>query len=297
MDILEFYKAQSLTSSPGEYAYLFDSLPDNAPELCKIMQNLFIHLADGDMFNYKIPVERYKEMDSRYATTLLANIVEKDNRPLYESRELKNRVIGICRDQVLLICSALRHKSIPARLRVGFADYFIPNLYLDGIWLEYWDKEKNKWCIVDARTTALHINKYDLEIDFDLYDIPPEKMFSAEVAWTLCRQSKIKANRIGSRQLRGLWYVRNRLIQSLATLNKKEILTWDVWGAMLDGGTDKVSAARLIFFDELSAFLCENAYSIDRLQSYYQEKKLLQVPQEVMVYNPFYEPVSTLVMM
>src|SRR3989338_8994136 len=201
-----FYKTHSLITLPKGYSFLFNNLPNDIVTLCQIIRDLFIHIADEDIFNYAIPPERYKEMHYRYTHILLKKIFEKDNRSLVEKRSISNRLIGICRDMALLECSILRHRGIPARLRVGFADYFTPGIYLDGMWLEYWDSNKEKWCMADVRTSSVHIEKYKLNIDFDLYDIPAEKFISAELAWKLCRECKIKPSRIGSRRVRGLWY-------------------------------------------------------------------------------------------
>ncbi len=42
-DELDFYRQQSNISSPGKYKRLFENLPTNIINLCKVVQNLLLH--------------------------------------------------------------------------------------------------------------------------------------------------------------------------------------------------------------------------------------------------------------
>ncbi|OGO92653.1 MAG: hypothetical protein A3F10_00380 [Coxiella sp. RIFCSPHIGHO2_12_FULL_42_15] len=286
MSKTDFYISHSIFTSPGIFFYLFYELPENIPDLCTVIQNLFLHMADEALFNYKIPLMRFSEMDTRYANRWLRRLSEDGAKPLSVYRDIPHRMIGICRDIALLVCSVLRQRHIPARLRVGFADYFTPGIYLDGIWLEYWNENQKRWYVVDTRTTLLHIEKYRLQLDFDRYDIPPGKVLPAELAWKLCRENRINTRYIGARDIRGLWYVRNRLIQALAFLNKYEILTWDVWGLMRSG--TEIPAEQYPLLDDLSVFLLKNSTSPQELIHFYEANPLFQVQKSVLVCNPAY---------
>ncbi len=46
------------------------------------------------------------------------------------------RLVGCRRDAATLACAILRHRGVPARVRVGFASYLAPNLCVDHIDLD-----------------------------------------------------------------------------------------------------------------------------------------------------------------
>ena len=289
------YQQQSIFSDPGSERDLYRDLPTDIPTLCGIVQNLFLHYADGPIFNYTIPPERYPEMDDRYLAFSLGRMRHVDYPSLTDRRPAKDRVIGICRDMVLLLCSILRYQGVPARLRSGYVNYFIPDVYLDGLCLEYWHSSQQRWVLVDVRTASPQIEHYHLNIDFDLYDVPRDRFVFAEDAWSWCRSLKINPVRFGSRYHRGLWYVRNRLLQSIAFLNRQEMLVWDLWGMMLSDTPEEaytVPDRQLAILDELSEILLAHPDSIASLKNYYQAHPVLQVPRQLLVCNPFLPPIS-----
>ena len=146
--------------------------------------------------------------------------------------------------------------------------------------------------IVDMRTADIHIKHHHLMIDFDLQDIPRDRIMLAEAAWSLCRAGKLNPARVGSRYYRGLWCVRNNLLQAFAFLNKKELLIWDVWGLMRRLPTEKISVvpvSQLALFDQLSRYLLTKPDAVS-LQSYYQSHPLFQVPNNMLVCNPLCTP-------
>ena len=293
MNPQQYYTSQSICSDPGHYAAYFEDLPEDVPSLCAIIQALFMHPADGDIFDYSIPSARFAEMDDRYASVILANIVKKNPGSLIQKRSLEQRQVGVCRDMALLVCAILRHRGIPARLRVGFADYVIPRVYLDVLLLEYWDAKAQRWVLADARIAPVHIKKLNLQLDFSMHDIPRERVVLAEQAWQLCRTGAINPIRFGSRSHRGLWYVRNRLLQSIVFILKCEMLIWDLWGMMLGLDKPTVLPDQFPILDELSEFLLNNEYAVDRIQTFYDSRPALHVPDTVMVYNPHGEPYPT----
>lgn len=288
MPIHAYYTQQSPITSPGRFAYLFDELPDDLPELCRIVRGLVRHYADDEGPKNIVPVERFREMDMRYVETILAKIMDYNASPLSHSRESAERIVGVCRDNSILICSILRHKHIPARLRAGFVNYVIPGLYLDGIFLEYWDTKQHKWCLVDTRTRQEYLDQFHYY--FNLYDVPRDRFLLAADAWKFCRENKIPANLFGFKNYRGLHQVRNRLMQDLAFLNKTEVLIWDIWGLMCLGDNPWVVAAEhLPVLDDLSQLIREHSYDLIKLQDCYQNSADLRVPANVSVCNPFFE--------
>ncbi|MBN2347455.1 MAG: SUMF1/EgtB/PvdO family nonheme iron enzyme [Bacteroidales bacterium] len=61
-DLLHFYCQYGTYTDPGEYAYLYDNLPDSLPELCRLIRSQYINYG-WELDNYRelIPKERWNE--------------------------------------------------------------------------------------------------------------------------------------------------------------------------------------------------------------------------------------------
>lgn len=280
--MLDYYLTHSKYSNPGNFKYFYDEYPRDISIICSHLHGLFLHYADANIFDVTIDHERYSEMNQRFLDKKLQEIINRDNRSLLIERNPEERILGICRDTALLLCSILREQGVAARLRSGFVNYVIPGLFLDGFTVEYFDTDDNRWKLADSRTSLLLIQHHQLRIDFDLADVPNTKFISAAAAWNLCRNGLENPSRFGSRQYRGLFMVRNRLIQDLALLNKHELLVWDLWGLMLQPLDTEFE-----LLDELSDLLLNNSYDLEQVNSFYNAHKILQVPDHILVDSPF----------
>jgi Transglutaminase-like superfamily len=72
---------------------------------------------------------------------------------------------GCCRDHTLVAVAVLRQHGVPARSRVGFADYFSPDWHNDHVVPEFW--EGNRWRRFDPEIESagpLVPDPLDLEI-------------------------------------------------------------------------------------------------------------------------------------
>lgn len=283
--LMEYYKAQSIFSGYDDYANAYSVFSENISEMTKQVQQLFLHYADLNLFSITVDETRYAELNSRYIKNSIEKIFLLDSSDLASERLPEKRVMGVCRDTALLLCSILRSRGISARLRAGFVSYFIPGLFLDGFCVELYDKELQRWRSIDTRTMQLHIDHYHLPIDFDLMDVPKTKFIPAAEAWHMCRFQNADPVRFGSRQHRGLFTVRNRLIQDLALLNKQEPLIWDVWGPMLTSVITNFDQ-----LDALSELLIFNIDDIKKIHLFYDMNTELQFPKTVLVDNPFLTP-------
>jgi hypothetical protein len=233
---MQFYIEQGPLTDPGEYHFLFEHLPTNAFRKYQLLQNIILHHADAKFLNLNLPADRLSDLQLRSSENMLKRIYELCPYTFIFPREPQERLIGCCRDFSVLLCSIFRHQKIPARLRYGFSTYHIPGFYHDQVYVEYWNEAKQRWCLADVRSNAWVIKAMRLNIDFDLFDVPREKFFTAGEAWYLCRTGQKHPHQFGTgiiKRLTGLWYIRNKLIQDLASLNKMEMLLWDLWGYML----------------------------------------------------------------
>lgn len=289
--ILDYYTTQSLITHPGKYAELYADLPGDVPSLCKIVQGLILHSADGNLYNYQIPLHRLKELDNRYCENILASILALDASPLTITRPAAKRVIGICRDSSVLLCSILRHKNIPARLRVGFSIYHFPDFYHDQVLVEYWRTAEQCWGLVDARTTAELVIQRKMHISFDLTNMPVDKFISAGLAWEKSRNKQEDSKKFGTglqHRIRGLWYIRNKLLQDIAALNKMELLLWDCWGFMLNTEAEipPTDLAELLLLDEIACLTQASDARFAELQAAYTNHSNLKVPASIMSFSP-----------
>jgi len=230
MDLAESSTApfteQSWVTDPGAHAALLAGLPVDLGELCRSIQGLVVHYVGGDT---AVPPARLREIDTRRVEAMLARIVELDDQPLTIPRPLSSRLIGCCRDYAVLLCSALRQRGIPARVRFGFATYFHPTFHSDHVVTEYWNAEQESWVLVDAEMDAGFPGEQGL--DFDPLDLPRDRFLVAGEAWQRCRRGELDPHRCGvNDEICGWGLVGRYVTLDHAALARTEILCWDGWG-------------------------------------------------------------------
>jgi Transglutaminase-like superfamily len=80
----------------------------------------------GDAKTLSVAAERFDENQIRPAARVVEVLLALDPAaPLSEIREPGQRVVGTCRHFALLACALLRFRGIAARVRCGFATYFL----------------------------------------------------------------------------------------------------------------------------------------------------------------------------
>jgi hypothetical protein len=80
----------------------------------------------------------------------------------------------------------------------------------------------------------------------------------------------------GILDLRGLWFIAGNLVRDVAALNNREMLPWDVWGAM----RRQDSELDLAFFDRLAIVSLEPDAHVDELRTLYRDERV-SVPATV----------------
>ncbi len=156
--IQQCYCKHSPITDPGEYAHLYDDLPDAPRALIQIIQGQMLHRNAAQSFSVTLTRESRAEQRLRTMKQRLARIAELGPAPLTVSREPREKQVGMCRDFAVFFTSLLRHKGIPARMRVGFADYlFKDNEFKADHWItEYWDAAQGRWILADPDVGGLH---------------------------------------------------------------------------------------------------------------------------------------------
>ena len=166
---IAYYATHSPITDPGEYSYLYDDLPDDLHEMIWLIQGQMIHRLAAPQFGVSLTRESRSEQRLRTMRQRLGRMMELNPAPLTVEREPREKQVGMCRDFAVFLVSLLRHKGIPARMRVGFADY-----------LGY-DIRPFLWKFITFRSirrkNKLHYNKYQKEPP------PPRNLFQLSFCW------------------------------------------------------------------------------------------------------------------
>ncbi|GAA5011814.1 transglutaminase-like domain-containing protein [Streptomyces siamensis] len=273
---MDLHRRQSVFSDPGGLDIA--GLPRDPGSLARIVRDVIIHRGEGERFGVTLPEARlHEDAESRYVTEILRLLGERSDRPLTERREPAERFVGTCRDFSLLLCSLLRATGTPARLRCGFATYFVEGFHEDH-WVTEYRLPDGRLRLVDAQIAH---GPYD--VDFDPLDVPRDRFVVAGQAWRECRAGRADPSGFGVSRLeeiRGLWYVRGNVLHDLAALNGVEVLPWDGWGPeILDDAS--LTAEDLALTDAVAA-----AGSEEELRRLYRDPRL-RVPDEIVSYTAY----------
>ena len=278
-----FYARQTDTSDPGPLAPLLDVLPADLAGVAAAIAGLVVHPVYLARTGLAHPHAAAKDAEARGARDLLRRAADRDARPLTTPRSPERRVIGTCRHYALLAAATFRHHGRPARLRVGFATYFVRDFHEDHWVCEYHDGRA--WRLLDAELGEEVIARH-YAIDFAPWDVPRDRFRVAGDVWAAVRAGAVDAARCGVSfipPIRGAWFVAGSVLRDLAALNGRELLPWDYWGLARDlrpGSAVAPSvAARL---DEVAAAIAGAAPDWRAVQAIYEAGDDLRVPATVL---------------
>jgi hypothetical protein len=278
---LDFYTRPSVMTSPGRHAALLTELPNEVGDLVRIIQHLVVYdVVAPEFYGFTVPEPRQNEIHIRSLEKMLDRIVALDGRPLSAARPIDKRLVGRCHHFVQLMVGILRGKGIPARARCGFGSYFNPPEFEDHWVCERWNATKARWTLVDVQFDDVWRTK--LKIDHDILDVPRDRFLVAGDAWGQCRSGQADPAKFGIEfvNLRGLWYIAGNLVRDVASLNKVEMLPWDVWGAQ-PRPDETLNDDQRAFFDRLASLTREPDTSFDELRKLFEGDERLRVPATV----------------
>ena len=272
---LDFYRQPVDMTDPAEQAGLFDGLPRDPAALATVVQGLLMHEHIAPAYGLTLTATQHGEAHVRAVDRILDGIVAHDPRPLAEARPAGERQVGVCRHFTLLHVAMLRHHGVPARARCGFGAYFEAGKFVDHWVTEYWNEARGRWLLVDPQLDARQRALF--KIGFDPLDVPRDQFVVAGDAWRLCRDGKADRQAFGILDMHGLWFIAGNLIRDVAALNNREMLPWDVWGAMqlTDDELD------LALFDRLAVLTRDPDAHFAELRALYASDKRLAVPATV----------------
>ncbi|QCI64129.1 transglutaminase-like domain-containing protein [Phreatobacter stygius] len=222
---LEVYAKQDHVTDPGGLAALYDDLPAEPGALRDIVSGLIIHVSWAAQ--YGISPDTAMPRETQSVADRLQLIQKNCPGPLAAERPAERRTFGTCRDYSLLLCSMLRQRSVPARVRCGFATYFSAGPYQDHWIVEYWIGLEQRWVRADAQLDQLHRDR--LDITFDCADMPTGTFLDGVRAWTLVRAGAAAPDQFGHGDSNGLWFLRVNLQRDLLALTNQPMSAWDSW--------------------------------------------------------------------
>jgi hypothetical protein len=281
-----YYATQSRISDPDERARLLDALPADPARLIDAVSGLVLHPLFVAQLGITPHAASAGDRETRTIATMLERIVARDDAPLDVRRPPERRYIGICREYAMLACAALRHHGIPARARVGFANYFNPRFNDDHWVCEY--HADGRWRLLDPELSE-PVRRH-FSIAFSPTDVPRDGFLVAGEAWRRIRRGALDPATCGvlADGITGAWFVAANVVRDLASLNKREMLGWDYWGLALEVGgpgnaVPEAAAARV---DRITEIVVQPELDWKALRETYEQDDRLRVPSVVKSFGP-----------
>jgi len=277
----EYYQQDGPMSALGAHADEIRALPKDIGALCEVVQGVLIH-RDIAPWLYGITLTEKQRDDGhlRPIGQMLTRIHELDSQPITKARDAGHRLPSVCRHFSLMLCSILRAQGVPGRPRCGFGAYFTPGKFEDHWVCEYWNAREKRWILVDAQLDA--IQRKALNITFNPLDVPHDRFIIAGDAWQMCRKGDADSNKFGltHANLKGLWFVAGNVLRDLASLNRMEMLPWDVWG-MMDMNDEALTDEKKALIDRVAALTLAGDDKFAEVRAIYESDERLRVPPVV----------------
>lgn len=216
----------------GSYKNELSLIAPDIPALCQWIQSHLIHAYWLESYHcYTSLATAHREMQLRSALDILSVLSQRQSADLVNNLTPDKRVIVVGRHFALMLCALIRMHDTPARVRCGYADYLVPDVYEDHWICEYWHEQQQRWVGVDAMLDERQMHR--LAITFNPYDLPSDSFIPAGRAWKHCIDGLVRPDHFGSLHFHGLVYIRGNIIRDLFALSSVELLPWDGgWGMM-----------------------------------------------------------------
>jgi hypothetical protein len=145
---------------------------------------------------------------------------------------------------------------------------------------EYWLAAAGRWQLVDAQLDATW--RTMLAFEGDPLEITATEFVTAGRAWQAWRRGNLDASRFGLSAVEehGAHWIAGNLRLDFASLNKVEMLPWDVWGARWEPG-GRPTDAQLGLFDDVAALTVDVDGRFDELRERYDTDEDLRMDGEV----------------
>jgi hypothetical protein len=259
---LEFYRTYGKHTDPGEFASLYEGLPESPKDLCDLVKAQLIHPAELERYAGALPEGRKREDVSFCSVNgILRELVARNPHGLIMERTPAERLVLSCRFHAMLLASMVKSQGIPARVRVGFAGYLVPESgkHFDHWVTEVWNEGEQRWMTVDADAKRVDIDDFEIAGD----------------VWLAAKRGEIDPQVYGFHIWWGLGYVVGNLCHDLWANLNEELIYWE-GPELFHRGPDQLSAEETAFVDRLARLLQHSEDNLDELTRLRAEHPLLQ---------------------
>ena len=277
---LEYYATPSqmtdLTRCPVD---VLEGLPEAPADLMSVVRGCVV----SDLMLtqiYELPVpEGRNDPQIRPAAAMIERIQEFDPSPLVEPRPPLKRFLGNCRHFATLSCALFRREGIPARVRAGFAGYFLPDTWMDHWIIEYWRPTEERWVRVDPQYGDEWFREHHPNETSE--SVVQRAYLSGGETWRRCRRGELDPDRcnMGGDNW-GIGEVRGSVMFDLAALNQDEMLPWDIWGRMQAAYRGETDAAYDESLDSISSVTSGDNFAA--IRELYEQNDDLRVPASLL---------------
>lgn len=214
-------------SAPGDHCPAIEALPDDLHSLLTAVRGLFVHCDYLELYDLTPEDVAEVSRETLSVSERLSQILSKDASSLALERHPRDRTPGTCRDYALMLCSFAREKNIPARVRCGFARYFVRGFFHDHWICEYWNEDTARWCLADAQLDAE--TRQHLGVEFETDALPEWEFLTSDKAWNLWKSGQVIGAEFGHGAADGAWFLVVNLARDLLALQMREVSDWDGW--------------------------------------------------------------------
>ena len=272
-DVLGFYAA------PGRFTTLSadETVPAGIERVVQVVQGLLVYdAAAAPFYGVELSPAQVDAIHERDSAALLASARAVDGRPIEQARPPAARLGARCHTFSRLTVAFLRSLGVPARVRCGFASYFVPDKLEDHWVAERWDDAAGRWKMVDTQLDATWRTR--VGFDGDPLEITDTEFVTAGHAWQAWRRGDLDAGTCGLTVIgeHGAHWIAGNLRLDLAALNKVEMLPWDEWGAGWEPG-DEPSEKLLACFDSVAALTTDPDAHLSDLRNRYESDDSLRM--------------------
>jgi hypothetical protein len=274
---LEFYATPGRFTTLGPDAFASGDIN----RVVEVVQGLLVYdVVAQPFYGVDLDAVQADAIHERDTARYLAIARALDARPLDEPRPPGSRVGARCHAFSRVAVAFMRAAGIPARARCGFGAYFRPGWFEDHWVAEYWNATEKRWQMVDAQLDATWRKMLDFK--GDPMAVTASEFVTAGAAWQAWRRGDLDAERCGLSAIdeHGAHWIAGNLRLDFASLNKVEMLPWDVWGAHWEPGGQPTDA-QLAYFDGVAELAVHVDSRFGDVRARFDADEGLRVDKEV----------------
>jgi hypothetical protein len=259
-------------AAPGRFTKLGDGefSSGDVRDVVDVVQGLLVYdTVVQPFYGAELNEQQADAINERDSARLLALARSIDPSPVDSARPPGKRVGARCHAFSRMTVAFLRAAGVPARARCGFGAYFRPGWFEDHWVAEYWSASAGRWLMVDAQLDATW--RKMIGFTGDPLSITATEFVTAGHAWQAWRRGELDADRCGLSwiNMHGSFWIAGNLRLDLASLNKVEMLPWDVWGTGWQPGEEPTDE-QLALFDSAAELTVDPDSRFDDLRARYE---------------------------